>query len=175
MVTSDFMCVHSICILSERDAVGLLLVYVDLKIPQFTKRGIFMYLGGGGHKDKRRQGLLTSVTVTNLFTAHINQTCNLPSHTWSFSRFLISVSGTTTHPVMQVRHQKSAQTRPLPLHIQSITSQVLAGPPPKELPHPSTALHLHHHNPSYCHLLPALLYLLVYHLCLLSIPTLQLQ
>lgn len=96
----------------------------------------FVYiLGDCNYKHGRRQGLLSLITVTNL-SASTNQTLNPPSHTWSSSRFLISVNGTTIQPVMQARHQKSATLCPLhPIYPPS---------PIKELPNTSTSLHFHH-------------------------------
>lgn len=92
-------------------------------------------LGGCNYKHGRRQGLLSLITVTNL-SASTNQTLNPPFHTWSSSRFLISVNGTTIQPVMQARLQKSATLCPLhPIYPPS---------PIKELPNTSTSLHLHH-------------------------------
>lgn len=76
-----------------------------------------------------KEELLPSIIVTNL-SAGTNQTLNPPSHTWSFSRFLISVNGTTIHAVMQARRQKSALHCPLPPppRTQSITKSCQRAP-----------------------------------------------
>lgn len=110
----------------------------------------FVYiLGGCNYKHGRRQGLLSLITVTNL-SASTNQTLNPPSHTWSSSRFLISVNGTTIQPVMQARHQsytlpsapnlptKSYQRAPKHIHFSPFASHSHGPRYSKSLP-----LHLH--------------------------------
>lgn len=102
-----------------------------------------------------KEELLPSIIVTNL-SAGTNQTLNPPSHTWSFSRFLISVNGTTIHAVMQARRQKSALYCPLlppsphPIHHQVLSKGSQTHPTSLHLPH--TAL-----GPCYYHLSPGLL------------------
>lgn len=66
-----------------------------------------------------------------------NQTLHLPSHAWSFSRFLISANGTTSRPVMQARRPQSGRRSPLTRPPLSPTSS-----PPTRV-HVS---HMYHHH-----------------------------